>query len=154
MSRPVIIRSTLEPRGPAGAVVLTDEQVAEIGQGAATPPVLVTVNGTTLPMRIGRRGGESRLGFSRAARERAGVEIGETVELAVVLDGGERTVELPADLAAALAADPEARRAFDALAPSHRKEYARWVGEAKRAETRDRRVRATLAKVRDGAARR
>lgn len=154
MSRPVIIRSTLEPRGPAGAVVLTDEQVAEIGQGAATPPVLVTVNGTTLPMRIGRRGGESRLGFSRAARERAGVEIGEAVELAVVLDAGERTVELPADLAAALAADPEARRAFDALAPSHRKEYARWVGEAKRAETRDRRVRATLAKVRDGAARR
>ncbi|MFN8132593.1 MAG: YdeI/OmpD-associated family protein [Solirubrobacteraceae bacterium] len=150
----MIIRSTLEPRGPAGAVVLTDEQVAEIGQGAATPPVLVTVNGTTLPMRIGRRGGESLLGFSRAARERAGVEIGEAVELAVVLDAGERTVELPADLAAALAADPEARRAFDALAPSHRKEYARWVGEAKRAETRDRRVRATLAKVRDGAARR
>lgn len=45
--KPVHIRATLEPRGPAAAIVLTDEQVTRIGQGAKTPPVRVTVNGHT-----------------------------------------------------------------------------------------------------------
>ena len=150
MPKPLKIRATLEPRGPAGAVVLTAEQVEQIGPGATTPPVRVTVNGKTFAMRIGRRGGESLLGFSRATREQAGVEIGETVELTIVLDETERTVDIPEDLASALAADPEARRAFDDLAYSHRKEFARWVADAKRTETRERRVAETLGMVREG----
>jgi len=47
---------------------------------------------------------------------------------------------LPPALAAALEAAPEAKRVFDAFAPSHRREYIEWVAEAKREETRDKRV--------------
>ena len=47
---------------------------------------------------------------------------------------------MPADLAAALAADPQAKAVFDGMAFTHRKEYARWVAGAKRDETRERRV--------------
>ena len=55
-------------------------------------------------------------------------------------------------LASALAADPQAKAAFDALSFTHRKEYARAIAEAKREETRDRRVAQTLEKLREGKA--
>lgn len=74
-----------------------------------------------------------------AAASQRGFRAGETVEVAIELDTAPREVEVPAALAAALAADPAANAAFEGLAFSHRKEYARWIGEAKREETRDRR---------------
>ncbi len=54
----------------------------------------------------------------------------------------------PADLDAALAADPPARAAWERLAPSHQREYRAWIEEAKRADTRRRRIERTLAMVR------
>lgn len=144
------IRAVLEPRGPAAAIVLTDEQVAAIGGGAKAPAVRVTVNGHTFAGRIGQRGGQSLIGFSRAVREAAGVVPGETLDLEVVLDSAPREVEVPPALAAALDDDPAARTAFDALAYTHRKEFARWITEAKRPETRERRLAETLAMLHEG----
>ena len=59
-------------------------------------------------------------------------------------------MEVPADLAAALAADPDAQAAFGALSFTHRKEFARWVEEAKKDETRSQRVTQTVEMVRSG----
>ncbi|MBO9534345.1 MAG: DUF1905 domain-containing protein [Solirubrobacteraceae bacterium] len=151
MADPVTIRATLHPRGPAAAVILTDAQLAEIGQGKKTPAVKVTVNGAyTFDGRIGRMGGETLLGFNKAVRTAAGVEPGDELELTILLDDGPREVELPADLAAALASDPATQAAFEALAYSHRKEFARWVGDAKKPETREKRIAETLEKVAAG----
>ncbi len=147
---PLHIRATLQPRGPAAAVVLTDEQVTLIGRGAKTPPVQVTVNGHTFAGRIGRMGGESLLGFSRALREATGVIPGQVLELDIVLDTTAREVQLPPALAAALEHNQDAREAFSALAHTHRKEFARWIGEAKRPETVERRVAETLQMLREG----
>ncbi len=47
---------------------------------------------------------------------------------------------LPDELAAVLARDDRARAAFEALAPSHRLEYASWVAEARRPDSRARRA--------------
>ncbi|MFO6447140.1 YdeI/OmpD-associated family protein [Erythrobacter sp. NE805] len=47
---------------------------------------------------------------------------------------------VPSAFAAALDAAPAARAAFDAFAPSHRREYVEWIAEAKRDETRDKRI--------------
>jgi len=66
------------------------------------------------------------------------------------LDHQHQTVEVPPALAQALARDAEAAAAFDALADSHRREYARWVAEAKRDETRERRAQKTLERLRSG----
>ena len=143
----MILRAVLQARGPAAAVVLTDEQLAEIGQGAKTPAVTVTLNGSyTFAGRIGRMGGETLLGFNKAVRTAAGVEAGDEVELLVVLDAGERTVDVPEDLAEALSA-AGARGAFDALAYSHRKEHVRSVTEAKKPETRAARIAKVVAAV-------
>lgn len=142
--------TTLQPRGPAAAVILSDEQVAELGEGAKAFAVSATVNGHTWPGRVTRMRGENLLGMSRAVREEAGVEAGDTVAVELRLQTGPREVEIPPSLVAALDGDPPARAAFDALAPSHRKEFARWVAEAKRQETRDRRVAQTLEMLREG----
>jgi uncharacterized protein YdeI (YjbR/CyaY-like superfamily) len=58
--------------------------------------------------------------------------------------------EVSGDLLAALRADAEAERAFIALPPSHRVEYLKWIGEAKKPETRARRVSETIARLRRG----
>ena len=47
---------------------------------------------------------------------------------------------IPDDLAAALAANPKSARAFAALPPSHQREYVKWIEEAKKIETRQRRA--------------
>jgi Bacteriocin-protection, YdeI or OmpD-Associated/Domain of unknown function (DUF1905) len=146
MAQTLELETTLEPHGPAAAVVLTDEQVATLGAGK-TPPVRVTVNGVTVGGRVMRRGGQNLVGFSRAARVELGVEPGQSIRLTIELDDQPREVEVPDDLAAALDADPAARAAFDALAFTHRKEYVRSVVEAKKPETRERRVRETVARV-------
>jgi hypothetical protein len=141
---------TLEARGPAGAFVLSDDQAAAVGDGRRAFPVRVTVNEVTLPLRLARMGGENMIGLARAAREQAGVDIGSAYEVSIAPDDNERTVEVPGDLADALAADPVAGSAFKGLAYSHRKEFVRWITEAKREATRAQRVAKTVEMLRAG----
>lgn len=144
------LKTELVPRGPAAAVVLDDDQVAAIGEGAKRFPVRATVNGHTWRTTVTRMRGEFLLGLNREVRESAGVEAGDKVEVAIELDTDPREVEIPESLAQALSADPDAEAAFERLAFTHRKEYARWVAEAKREETRDRRVARALQMLREG----
>jgi hypothetical protein len=144
------ISATLVPRGPAAAFILDDEQVAIVGEGAKRFPVVATINGHPFRLSVARMGGEFLLGLRREVREQAGVEAGDVVDLRLELDSAPREVEVPAALAAALAADPEAKARFDALAFTHRKEFARRVEEAKREETRERRVAQALEMIRAG----
>jgi hypothetical protein len=144
------LTALLVDRGPAAAVVLDDEQVAAVGEGAKRFPVVATVNGHTWRTTVTRMRGEFVLGFNRAVREAAGVQAGDTIDVELELDTAPREVEVPEALADALAGDPVARDAFDALAFSHRKEYARWIAEAKRDETRERRVAQALEMLREG----
>ena len=147
-----VIRFTthLQARGPAAAVVLDDDQVAEVGEGAKRFPVVATVNGYTWRTSVARMKGEFVVGLSREVRQGAGVEAGDAVEVSVELDVAPREVEVPAALAAALAADPDASASFEQMAFTHRKEYARWVAEAKREETRQRRVQQAVQMIRSG----
>jgi hypothetical protein len=140
----------LQARGPAAAVVLDDAQVAVVGEGAKRFPVVATVNGYTWRTSVTRMGGEFLLGLNREVRQGAGAEAGDLVDVAIQLDAAPRDVDVPEALAAALATDPQAKAAFEGMAVSHRKEYARWVSEAKRDETRQRRVQQVLAMIRSG----
>ena len=90
------------------------------------------------------------LGLNREVREGAKAEAGYQVDLELELDTKPREVEVPPALAAALAADAEALAAFQKLSYTHRKEYARWVQEAKKDDTRDRRVAQALEMLRAG----
>lgn len=144
------ITGELQGRGPGSAFVLTDEQVEVVGEGAKRFPAAATINGHRLRTTVVRMRGEFLFGLSTAAREAASIEIGDTVTFRLELDQAPREVEVPPALAAGLDADPEARRAFDALAYTHRREYARWIAEAKREETRERRVAEAVEMIRAG----
>ena len=150
MGETLTLTAVLEPRGPAGALVFTDEQVAAMGDGAKTFPVTVTIGASTLRLRLARMGGESLVGFSKGARAEAGVDIGDTVTFSISAESAPRTVEVPDDLAAALATDPAVAQAFETMAYTHRKEYVRWVSEARREQTRLDRIAATVDMVRQG----
>ena len=80
----------------------------------------------------------------------AAAEAGDEVEVILELDTAPREVDVPLALAAALADDPVAKSAFDGMAFTHRKEFARWIDEAKREETRRRRVAQALQMLREG----
>jgi bifunctional DNA-binding transcriptional regulator/antitoxin component of YhaV-PrlF toxin-antitoxin module len=118
--------------------------------GQARPPVRGTVNGTPVRGRLAVYGGTTYLGLRREIREAAGIDVGDDVEVVLELDDAPREVEVPAELEAALDADAQLRAAFDALAFTHRREYAEWVGEAKRQPTRDARAAKAAQMLRDG----
>lgn len=62
-------------------------------------------------------------------------------------------VAVPADLAAALAKDPRARATFEAFSPSHKREYTEWITDAKREETRQRRIETAITEMAEGKSR-
>lgn len=140
-------KAQLLPRGLAAAVVLDDAQVAVVGEGAKRFPVVATVDGYTWRTSVARMGGEFVVGLSREVRRAAGVEAGDEVDVILELDLAPREVQMPPALAVALATDPLAAAAFERMAFTHRKEYARWIDEAKREETRDRRVQEALEMI-------
>lgn len=111
------------------------------------PKVTVSLNGYTYRSTVAAYGDVFMLPLSVAHREAAGVKAGDAVEVTIELDTAPRTVEVPADLTAALAAKPGAAAAFDALSYTMRKEYVRQVEEAKAQETRARRIAGIVAKM-------
>jgi uncharacterized protein YdeI (YjbR/CyaY-like superfamily) len=87
------------------------------------------------------------VGVTRAVQARAGASVGDTVAVVVERDSGERTVDVPPELAAALASHPEAAARFEAMAVTHRKEYATWIASAKKPETRQRRLDQAISRI-------
>jgi hypothetical protein len=118
--------------------------------GEARPPVAGTVNGVPFRSRLMVYGGQTVLGLTNAFREQARIAAGDKVEVVIDRDDVPREVDVPDELRRALDGDPTARAAFDALAFTHRREYAEWVGEAKREDTRLRRSAKALELLREG----
>jgi bacteriocin resistance YdeI/OmpD-like protein/uncharacterized protein DUF1905 len=108
--------------------------------GSARPKVSVTVNGVTLRTTVAVYDGRSYIGFRKEIREAAGLEMGKTITVAIEPDTAPRLVDVPEDLQRALAKNAAARKIFESLSYSHRKEHAQWVASAKKEETRARRV--------------
>ncbi len=118
--------------------------------GRARAPVRATIGGHTYRSTVAVYEGRYYLPLNRANRAAAGVSAGETVEVEIEADTEPRTVDVPDDLREALVADPAAGVAFDQLSYTHRKEYVDWISEAKRHDTRARRVAKTLARPHEG----
>jgi uncharacterized protein DUF1905/bacteriocin resistance YdeI/OmpD-like protein len=123
--------------------------VEALGAGKR-PPVRVTVGGHTYRSTVASMGGRFLLPLSAERRAAAGVSAGDRVEVDVELDTEPRTVDVPADLTAALDAEPAARARFDALPYSHQLRHVLAVEGAKAEATRARRVAAAVAALLQG----
>jgi Bacteriocin-protection, YdeI or OmpD-Associated/Domain of unknown function (DUF1905) len=118
--------------------------------GRARPPVKVTIRGHTWRTTPGVYGGVGHVVVNRDVKSATGVDAPERVAVVMEPDSEPRQVAVPKDLAAALADDPEAKKAFGTMSFTHRREYVDWIGEAKRPDTRARRVVATVERVKAG----
>jgi Bacteriocin-protection, YdeI or OmpD-Associated/Domain of unknown function (DUF1905) len=118
--------------------------------GRARPPVRVTIRGHTWRTTPGVYDGVGHIVVNRSVKEATGVDAGERVGVAMELDTEPRTVRVPADLRSALADDPAAKSAFAEMSYTHRREYVAWVQEAKRSETRSRRIASAVERIRAG----
>jgi hypothetical protein len=117
--------------------------------GRARAPVQGTVNGTPFRTTVAVYGSVNFIGFNRELRARAGIELGDEVTVELAPDDQPRVVEVPPALASALSGDDRAKAAFDALSYTHRREYAKWIAEAKREDTRERRVGKAVEMLRE-----
>lgn len=128
--------------------VVPPEVVARLGKRRC-PPVVVTIGAYTWRSTVASMGGELLLGIAKEHRGPAGLK-GDEREVRVTLapDTAPRTVEVPEDLAAALDS-AGVRAGFDGMAPSHRKEWVRNVEEARKPETRARRVAKAVEAARE-----
>jgi hypothetical protein len=131
----------------ATGLQVPDEVVAALGAGKR-PPVVVRLGSYSYRTTVAPMGGAFWIPLAAEHRDAAGVRAGEEVDVAIEHDPAPRGVTLPDDLAAAF--DDALRATFDGLAPSHRKEWVRWVEEAKKPETRAARVQKTVESVRAG----
>ena len=131
---------------------MPDSVVEELG-GGGHPKVVVTVNGFTFRTSIARMGGRYLLGVSAERRMEADVAAGQVLDVGVELDTGPRTLEVPEDLASALAAVPRAKEFWDTLSHSKQSWHVQQVTGAKKAETRVARIEKSVAMLSEGRAR-
>ncbi|MGW5747347.1 YdeI/OmpD-associated family protein [Amycolatopsis sp. NPDC003861] len=123
--------------------------VEALGAGKK-PAVTVTLGGHTYRTTVAGRGGQFLVPLSAENRAQAGVAAGDDVEVEIALDTAPRELEIPADLAAALAADEAARTRFESLSYSAKQRFVLPIGQAKTEETRQRRVAKVITDLRAG----
>ncbi len=111
------------------------------------PPVLAHVNGVEYRSRLAVYGGQSYLGLRKDLLKQLGVGVGDLVEVELMEDHQERVVVEPPELIAALAENPAAKARYDQMPFTHRNEYARWIDEGKKPETRADRVAKTIRRL-------
>ncbi|MGH2670121.1 MAG: YdeI/OmpD-associated family protein, partial [bacterium] len=139
----------LEAAGGGGcAVELPPAVVAALGTKSRVR-LRGQLNGVEFRSNTATYGGRRRLGVHKAVREAAGASFGDRVEILWEVDDSPREVSVPPELSDALASEPELAQAYQKMSFSHRNEYATWVAEAKRPETRARRAAQTLDRLRE-----
>jgi HEAT repeat protein len=133
-------RATILATGKTAAGIhVPNEVVAALGS-SRKPAVRATINGYTYRSSVAFMGGVFMLGVSNDVRRAAGVEAGQDVDVDLELDTEPREIEVPPDLATALAADDAARRAFEALSYSNKRRIVEPIVDAKAPDTRQRRI--------------
>jgi len=135
-----------------GAWVEIPAKVIEaFGGGKGRIPVKATFDGEPYRGSLVRMGGDChRLGILKDLRAKIGKGEGDTVKVVLELDTEERKVEVPEDFQKALNKNKTAKAVFEKFAFSHKKEYVRWIEEAKKAETRTARIEKAIEMISEG----
>jgi hypothetical protein len=116
--------------------------------GRARAPVKVTLNGHTYRSTIAMMGGFPCVPLRRSNREAAGLEGGETIDISLELDADKRDVTPPADFVEALKTTPGAWEGWRGLSYTRRREHVEAIEDAKKPETRVRRIESAIRLIR------
>jgi hypothetical protein len=143
-------RATIEQTGRTACGMRVPPAIVDALGGGKRPAVTVRIDGYAWRSTVAPMGGAYWLGVSAENRAGAGVAAGDTVDVEVERDTAPREVVVPADLAAALEAEPDARRTFDGLSYSNKSWHVLSVEGAKTQETRLRRIAKSVEALRAG----
>jgi hypothetical protein len=113
--------------------------------GEARPAVKMTVRGQTFRTRVMVYGGKSMLGLWKKLLADEKLAGGDRLDITLEPDLAPRTVAPPKELAAAMKKSAAARAGWEAMSFTHKREWAEAIGDAKKPETRDRRVAQAIA---------
>ena len=138
-------RTTIFREGSMCFIPVTFDPKAVFGKIRA--PVKVTVNGYTYRSTIASMGDGPCIPLRRSNREAAKLEGGETLPVTLELDEDERKIEPPKDFVRALKATPPAWERWQELSYSHQREHVEALADAKKPETRARRLEASVRAI-------
>lgn len=137
-------KATIQNVGGGGAFVEVPFDV-EKAFGSKRPKVKAMIEGVPYRGLLTRMGGPNHiLIILKGIREQIGKTFGDEIQVSMELDTEERVLVIPIELTKELKKDKEAKSIFDKLSYTHKKEYVKWVEEAKKEETRQRRVEKTV----------
>jgi hypothetical protein len=143
-------RTTIQQAGnTATGIRVPDEVMAALASGKK-PPVRVTINGHTYRSTVATVSGQPMVGLSVENRAATGAAGGDTVDVEIELDTAPREVDVPPQLAGALAGDADAMRFFDSLSNSQKSWHTAAIAGAKTDETRQRRLDKSMQMLREG----
>ena len=142
-------RTTVQATGNNTGIEVPDDVIERLGAGRR-PPVLVDVNGYQYRSTVAVMGGRHLIGLSAAVRKATGLAGGDPIEVTLQVADTPRDVDVPPDLAAALAAAPAAGAFFAGLSNSLQRYHVDLVNGAKTDETRRRRIDKAVALFREG----
>jgi len=146
----VAFDTTVAAHGNNTGIVVPAEVIEQLAAGKR-PPVLVDVIGYTYRSTVAVMGGRFMIGISAAVRAATGLSGGDPIRVTLTVATTPREVDVPEDLAAALAADDGARAFFfEKLSNSLQRYHVDNINAAKTSETRQRRVDKALALFREG----
>jgi hypothetical protein len=138
-------KAKLEPARGGGHVVVVPTDVVEDAGLRHMMRVKGTFAGAAYRSSLMGSQGALYLGVHKATVEASGTKLGSTVDITLEADTEARPTDVvPPDLQRALKASKRASAAWQTLAPSHRREHIKHVTEAKKPETRQRRIETTV----------
>ena len=145
----VTFETTVAASGNNTGIVVPDEVIGQLAAGKR-PPVLVNVNGYEYRNTVGVMGGRHMISISAAVRSATGLKGGDPIRVTLTVADTAREVDVPADFAAALAANERARAFFEKLSNSMQRYHVDNINAAKSADTRQRRIDKAIALFLDG----
>jgi GGDEF domain-containing protein len=147
MSKQIFETELLADYNNSSATAIKFPFDAETVFGNKRVPVRGTINGAPFRSTIFRMHGEQFMVVNRELREAAKAKAGERVRVEVERDTAPRTIEPPEDLLAALNENPAAKVNWEKLSYTHKKEFVVVIEEAKKPETRRRRISKTIEEL-------
>ncbi len=142
-------KAVIENATGGGAYILFPFDVSQEFGTRGRVAVKATFNGVPYTGSLVKYGQpQHMLPVLKEIREKTGKNIGDQLDIVLWRDQAERTIEIPEDLAAIMERE-SVRAFFDSLSFTHRKEYCRWISEAKREETRTKRLEKAVQMLRD-----
>jgi hypothetical protein len=153
MTRKRVFAAVIQNAGGGGAFVEVPFDV-EQEFGSKRPRVKALIEGVPYRGILTRMGTECHiLGIRKEIREQVGKTFGDEINVTLEPDTEERVVEVPAELKKAFKTEEDAKAFFDKLPYTHKREYVTWINEAKKEETRQKRIVKTIEMLKKNAKR-